>query len=109
MTTTIQSEYRNLPLDCLSESSMNPRRSFDEAALTEAIKARIVSHATLDVFATEPLPPDHPFWENPQITITPHVCGPLVPEDVVPHFLANYAAFSSGAPLANVIDLDRQY
>jgi len=81
----------------------------DEAALIQAIKARIVSHATLDVFATEPLPPDHPFWENPHITITPHVCGPLVPEDVVPHFLANYAAFSSGAPLANIIDLNRQY
>ena len=81
----------------------------DEAALIEAIKARIVSHATLDVFATEPLSPDHPFWENPHITITPHVCGPLVPEDVVPHFLANYAAFSSGGPLANIIDLDRQY
>jgi hypothetical protein len=35
MTTTIQSEYRNLPLDSLTESNMNPRRSFDEAALTE--------------------------------------------------------------------------
>lgn len=35
MTTTIQSEYRNLPLDSLTESSMNPRRSFDEAALAE--------------------------------------------------------------------------
>src|SRR5271165_2322118 len=81
----------------------------DEAALIEAIEARIVAHATLDVFATEPLPPDHPFWENPHITITPHVCGPLVPEDIVPHFLANYAAFSEGRPLRNVIDLERQY
>ena len=53
--------------------------------------------------------PDHPFWGNPHVTITPHVCGPLVPEDVVPHFLANYAAFASGQPLRNVIDLERQY
>ena len=35
MTTAVQSEYRNLPLDSLTESSMNPRRSFDEAALNE--------------------------------------------------------------------------
>jgi ParB family transcriptional regulator, chromosome partitioning protein len=35
MTTTVQSEYRNLPLDSLTESSMNPRRSFDDVALTE--------------------------------------------------------------------------
>jgi glyoxylate/hydroxypyruvate reductase A len=81
----------------------------DEDALLDAIEGKIVGHATLDVFATEPLPPAHPFWENPHITITPHVCGPLVPEDVVPHFLGNYAAFSSGRPLKNVIDLERQY
>ena len=35
MTTAVQSEYRNLPLDSLVESGMNPRRSFDEAALNE--------------------------------------------------------------------------
>jgi glyoxylate/hydroxypyruvate reductase len=81
----------------------------DEDALLAAIAAGIVGHATLDVFATEPLAPDHPFWGNPHVTITPHVCGPLVPEDVVPHFLANYAAFASGQPLRNVIDLERQY
>ena len=81
----------------------------DEAALLDAIEAKTVGHATLDVFTTEPLPSDHPFWENPHVTITPHVCGPLVPEDIVPHFLANYAAFSSGQPLQNVIDLGRQY
>jgi glyoxylate/hydroxypyruvate reductase len=81
----------------------------DEAALIDAVEARIIAHATLDVFASEPLLPDHPFWENPHITITPHVCGPLVPEDIVPHFLANYAAFSEDRPLRNVIDLERQY
>jgi glyoxylate/hydroxypyruvate reductase A len=81
----------------------------NEDALLDAIAAKIVGHATLDVFATEPLAPDHPFWGNPHVTITPHVCGPLVPEDVVPHFLANYAAFANGQPLKNVIDLERQY
>ena len=43
MTTAVQSEYRNLPLDSLVESSMNPRRTFDEAALNElatSIKAQ---------------------------------------------------------------------
>jgi ParB family chromosome partitioning protein len=35
MTTAVQSEYRNLPLDSLVESGMNPRRSFDEGALNE--------------------------------------------------------------------------
>ena len=35
MTTAVQSEYRNLPLAILTESAMNPRRNFDEAALNE--------------------------------------------------------------------------
>ena len=81
----------------------------DERELLEAIAVNTVAHATLDVVSTEPLPPDHPFWGNPHVTITPHVCGPLVPEDIVAHFLANYAAFVRGQPLNNVIDLERQY
>ena len=81
----------------------------DETALLDALDSRIIGHATLDVFATEPLAPDHAFWGHPHVTVTPHICGPLVPEDVVPHFLANHAAFSSGRPLQNVIDIARQY
>jgi glyoxylate/hydroxypyruvate reductase A len=81
----------------------------DETALLDALDKRRVSHATLDVFATEPLAPDHPFWAHPQVTVTSHICGPLVPEDVVPHFLANYAAFQSSRPMKNVIDIARQY
>lgn len=81
----------------------------DETGLLRAIEAGAVSHATLDVFATEPLPQDHPFWTHPAISITPHVCGPLVPEDVAPHFIANFAAFMSGQPMRNTIDVMRQY
>jgi glyoxylate/hydroxypyruvate reductase A len=81
----------------------------DEAALLDALAAGRIRHATLDVFATEPLPPAHPFWAHPRVTVTPHICGPLIPEDVAPHFTANYAAFAAGTPLRNVIDIDRQY
>src|SRR6516164_4266960 len=81
----------------------------DEHALLRAIDGNVIAHATLDVFATEPLPADHPFWSNPHVTITPHVCGPLVAEDVVPHFIANYEAFSRGHLLKNIIDLEKQY
>jgi glyoxylate/hydroxypyruvate reductase A len=81
----------------------------DEQDLLRAIAQTRVGHATLDVFGTEPLPPQHPFWTNPHITITPHVCGPLVPADVVPHFVANHRAFVAGKPLMHVVDLDKQY
>jgi glyoxylate/hydroxypyruvate reductase len=81
----------------------------DDQALLAAIDSGRVGHATLDVFETEPLPKGHPFWSNEHITITPHVCGPLLPEDVAAHFIENYAAFAQGRPLRNVINLARQY
>jgi glyoxylate/hydroxypyruvate reductase A len=81
----------------------------DEQALLAAIDSGKVARATLDVFAVEPLPQDHPFWNHPKITVTPHVCGPLVPDKVVPHFLKNYEAFERRQPLRNVVDLARQY
>ncbi len=81
----------------------------DEAALLDALDSRLLGHATLDVFANEPLAPEHPLWGHPHVTVTPHICGPLVPEDVVPHFLRNYSAFLNGCPMKNIIDMERQY
>jgi glyoxylate/hydroxypyruvate reductase A len=35
-----------------------------------------LASATLDVFRVEPLPPEHPFWHHPKVTVTPHLSGP---------------------------------
>jgi phosphoglycerate dehydrogenase-like enzyme len=45
----------------------------DEDALLEALRARTIAGAGLDVFATEPLPRDHPLREAPHTVLTPHV------------------------------------
>jgi glyoxylate/hydroxypyruvate reductase A len=81
----------------------------DEAAVLAALDAGRLSHASLDVFAQEPLPDDHPFWSHPSVSMTPHLAGPLIPEDVVPHFVANFHAFRQGAPMKNVVAPERQY
>ncbi len=81
----------------------------DEPALLAALDKGQLSHATLDVFATEPLRTDHPFWSHPKVTMTPHISGPLIPEDVAPHFVANFQAFRNGATLKNVVHPERQY
>jgi hypothetical protein len=41
--------------------------------------------------------------------MTPHLAGPLIPEDVVPHFVANFRAFRQGAAMRNVVAPERQY
>ena len=47
----------------------------DESALLAALTERRIGGATLDVFDTEPLPPEHPLWDAPNVTITAHMSG----------------------------------
>ncbi|HEV8015113.1 MAG TPA: D-2-hydroxyacid dehydrogenase [Stellaceae bacterium] len=45
----------------------------DEAALIDALKARRIGGAAIDVFVKEPLPPDHPFWAMDNVILSPHI------------------------------------
>ncbi|MFP3454620.1 NAD(P)-dependent oxidoreductase, partial [Bacillus sp. SIMBA_154] len=47
-----------------------------EADLLDALNNGRIRAATLDVFASEPLPSEHPYWQHPNITLTPH-CAAL--------------------------------
>ncbi|MFT3690101.1 D-2-hydroxyacid dehydrogenase [Paenirhodobacter sp.] len=47
----------------------------DQGALTEALAAGRIAGAALDVTDPEPLPPDSPLWDMPNVVISPHVAG----------------------------------
>lgn len=81
----------------------------DEAALVAAIDAGRLSGATLDVYATEPLPDASPLWRHPAILCTPHIAAIARPGVVAAQFLDNLARSRAGRPLVRTVDRDRGY
>ncbi|TAX65962.1 dehydrogenase (plasmid) [Rhizobium leguminosarum] len=47
----------------------------DDAALIEALRDGRIGGAALDVFATQPLPLDHPYFGFDNVIVTPHLAG----------------------------------
>lgn len=78
----------------------------DEDALLDALRSGRLAGAALDVFQQEPLPRDHPFWELPQVIVSPHMAGDFVgwEEAFSEVFLENFRRWQRGEPLANVVD-----
>jgi glyoxylate/hydroxypyruvate reductase A len=81
----------------------------DEAALVQALEGRRIGGAVLDVFSTEPLPPEHPLWRLDNAVITPHISGPSTAEEITPVFNANLARWLAARPLRHVVDRRREY
>ena len=81
----------------------------DETALIDALRRRAIAGAILDVFATEPLPADHPLWALDNVVVTPHISGPSTPDEIAPVFADNLTRFLSGRRLRHVVDRVRGY
>jgi len=79
----------------------------DEDALIAALTHGQLRGAVLDVFTHEPLAPDSPLWQLPQVVLTPHVSG-VSPRRLWDRlsalFLGNWRSYVDGRPLTNVVD-----
>jgi glyoxylate/hydroxypyruvate reductase A len=83
-----------------------------DADLIAALDRGQLAGAVLDVFRTEPLPLDHPFWHHPLIIVTPHLSGPTPREPAAQQIAADIRALEDGvapASLASFVDRARSY
>jgi len=90
---------------------INPGRGplIDDAALVDALDSGQVAHATLDVFRTEPLPQDHPFWAHPKVTVTPHIASETRAPSAARVIVENIRRGESGEPFLYLVDRDAGY
>jgi glyoxylate/hydroxypyruvate reductase A len=84
-------------------------RHLVEEDLIPLIDGGQLAGATLDVFRTEPLPAEHPFWRHPKITVTPHTSARTLRDESIAQIAGKILAVARGAPVRGVVDLQRGY
>lgn len=80
-----------------------------DADLLAALDGGQLQRAVLDVFASEPLPAEHPFWRHPKVTVLPHVAALTDERSAAAVVAANLRALALGGPLAHLVDRLRGY
>ncbi len=90
---------------------INPGRGtvLDDDALLAALDRGHLAHAVLDVFRTEPLPPDHPFWSHPRVTVTPHIAADTRASSAARVIAENIRRGEAGEPFLHLVDRARGY
>ncbi|MEM0948939.1 MAG: glyoxylate/hydroxypyruvate reductase A [Pseudomonadota bacterium] len=90
---------------------INPGRGalIDDTALLSALDHGRLTHATLDVFRTEPLSADHPYWRHPRVTVTPHVASATRPDTAARAIAENVRRGEAGEPYLGLVDRSLMY
>lgn len=80
-----------------------------EADLLELLETGQIAEASLDVFQEEPLPPAHPFWDHPQVMVTPHVAAVTPPETAAAVIAENIRRMQRGEKPGPIVNFDKGY
>ncbi len=90
---------------------INPGRGalIDDTALLAALNCGHIRHATLDVFRTEPLPKEHPFWAHKNVTVTPHIASETRPETASQIIAENIRRSQAGLAMHHLVDRSAGY
>jgi glyoxylate/hydroxypyruvate reductase A len=80
-----------------------------EQDLLAALDSGHIAGATLDVFHTEPLPAEHPFWTHPKVTVTPHTASITNPYTASMQVADNIRRLQQGEALVGLVDRQHRY
>jgi glyoxylate/hydroxypyruvate reductase len=80
-----------------------------EGDVLQALNSGALHAASLDVFRTEPLPPDSPFWTHPRVFLTPHSAADSDPETICTYVARQIARYEAQGTLENTVDRERGY
>jgi glyoxylate/hydroxypyruvate reductase len=81
----------------------------NEADILQCLDDGTLGAASLDVYATEPLPADSRFWTHPKVVLTPHNAADTDPDEISKYVARQIARFEAGGALDNVVDRSRGY
>jgi glyoxylate/hydroxypyruvate reductase A len=95
--------FAMLPKGAALINAARGRHVVDED-LFAALESGQLGYAALDVFREEPLPPAHPFWRHPRITVSPHNASITDPRTVADLVAENVRRFRAGEPFLHVVD-----
>jgi glyoxylate/hydroxypyruvate reductase A len=80
-----------------------------EADIVRALRDGTLKGASLDVFESEPLPPESPLWDFDTVVITPHVAAASNPRALARRIAEQIIAFERGEPLRDCVERKRGY
>lgn len=81
----------------------------NEADILKCLDDGTLGAASLDVYETEPLPTDSPFWSHPKVVLTPHNAADTDPDEISKYVAQQIERFEAGGALENVVDRGRGY
>ncbi|MBR1150831.1 glyoxylate/hydroxypyruvate reductase A [Bradyrhizobium sp. JYMT SZCCT0428] len=81
----------------------------NEADILSCLEDGTLGGASLDVYVTEPLPADSPFWTHPKVVLTPHNAADTDPEEISKYVAQQIERFEAGGALENVVDRKQGY
>jgi glyoxylate/hydroxypyruvate reductase A len=81
----------------------------NEADILQCLDDGTLGAASLDVYATEPLPPESPFWSHPKVVLTPHNAADTDADEISKYVARQIERFEAGGTLENIVDRKRGY